>query len=123
MRLPHTMPLMGLLDFRTQQLRRRISLAVILLTLIPVLGGCTNRPVPRFSEDDIIVAQTNIRFDVPADEFKADIATTVASRPDFVSLNEMFYRRTRDLTPDGYVAFRVPGEPPGTLESRSTVVL
>jgi endonuclease/exonuclease/phosphatase family metal-dependent hydrolase len=75
-----------------------------------------------YSGKHITFAHANIRSGLSRSAFKADLGRTMASRPDFVSLNEVFGRKKRDMWPKQYGLMRLPRV--GNLwETRSTAVL
>lgn len=78
-----------------------------------------NPPTVGGLGDGISVAHANIKFNLPAPAFRGDLATTTASGPDLLSLNEVGYRSDAELAPPGYQAFRAPG---GNSQARSTAV-
>lgn len=78
-----------------------------------------NPPAPVGIGDGVSVAQANIKADLNAGDFAADLAATVARGPDFVSLNEVASRPDAALAAPGYAAFRAPG---GNTQARSSAV-
>ncbi|MGL5809710.1 MAG: endonuclease/exonuclease/phosphatase family protein [Nocardioides sp.] len=75
-----------------------------------------------FSGKAITIAHANIKSGLSREAFKADLGRTMASRPDFVSLNEVFGRKRADMWPRQYGLMRLPRI--GNLwETRSTAVM
>lgn len=67
----------------------------------------------------VTVAHANIKGSLPPAAHAADLAAVVASRPDFVTLNETYFRTDGELRPAGYSSFRA-GAP---FDARETPVL
>ncbi len=56
---------------------------------------------------------------LPAEAHSADLATVVATQPDFVTLNETYFRTDAQLRPDGYSSFRADAP----FDARETPIL
>ncbi|WP_307854034.1 NlpC/P60 family protein [Nocardioides palaemonis] len=71
------------------------------------------------SASQVTLAQANIKGSLPAAAHTADLATVVAPRPDFVTLNETYFRTDAQLRPDGYSSYRADAP----FDARETPVL
>lgn len=87
-------------------------------TALPtVVGG---EPVVRHGKARTVrIVQSNMWFRLSAGQLAADLSRVVASRPDFVTLNEVYRRSAAEITPPGYQSWRA--EAP--FDARETPVL
>lgn len=56
----------------------------------------------------LVVAHTNLKFNMAKRAFAQDLRRVVAHQPDLISLNEVAYRSDEQLTPAGYGMWRQP---------------
>jgi endonuclease/exonuclease/phosphatase (EEP) superfamily protein YafD len=62
------------------------------------------------AEGMIRITQANLLSGQDADNFQADAALVISNQPDFVTYNEVPYRKDVFLAPPGYALFRTPGQ-------------
>ena len=67
----------------------------------------------------MILTQANLYTGMTAAQFASDLATVIASEPDFVTLSETYRRTPGELTPPGYDAYRADAP----RDARETPVL
>jgi endonuclease/exonuclease/phosphatase family metal-dependent hydrolase len=68
------------------------------------------RALPPVAPGVIRITQANLLSGQPSVDFQADVATVMASQPDFITYNEVPYRQDSVLAPPGYALFRTPGQ-------------
>lgn len=74
---------------------------------------------PKIAARNVLVAHANLFGRMSADRFRHDLARVVSGGPDFVTLNETYFRSQGELEPEGYDAWR--SESP--FDARETPVL
>lgn len=95
--------------------RRRLTAAGLGLALA---AGLAAGAAPARADEDpgdvppvpvqatVRMVQANIKTGMPVNRFQADVRTVLAQQPDFVTYNEVMFRRDAVLAPAGYSVFR-----------------
>jgi endonuclease/exonuclease/phosphatase family metal-dependent hydrolase len=66
-------------------------------------------PLPAPADGMIRITQANLLSGQDADNFQADARLVISNQPDFVTYNEVPYRKDVFLAPTGYALWRTPG--------------
>jgi endonuclease/exonuclease/phosphatase (EEP) superfamily protein YafD len=86
------------------------------IAVSPTASATTALRVPNKSpavapaaEGTFRITQANLLSGQPVDRFQADVRTVLSNDPDFITYNEVAYRKDSVLAPSGYALFRTPG--------------